>query len=150
MTIKAISALAAIIATGSIACAAQAQGIDYAKTSFTAQKLGPNVYVLTGSPDTDPIHPEGAGGRIGLLVGPDGVLMVDSSYAPLSDKVLAAIRKLSPAPIRYVVNTHLHGDHVGGNPAFAKMGAVMLASEETWRRKASGAHPRAIQGAPKC
>jgi glyoxylase-like metal-dependent hydrolase (beta-lactamase superfamily II) len=121
------------MATASIATAVRAQGIDYAKTFFTTQKLAPNVYVLTGSPGTDAGHPEGAGGRIGVLVGPDGVLMVDASYAPLSDKIVEAIRKISPAPIRYLVDTHFHPDHTGGNPNFARMGAIILAREETWQ-----------------
>jgi cyclase len=131
--LKATVALAAIIATTSIAGGARAQGIDYAKTFFTTQKLAPNVYVLTGSPGTDAGHPEGAGGRIGVLVGPEGVLLVDASYAPLSDKIVEAIRKVSPGPIRYLVDTHFHPDHTGGNPNFAKMGAIILAREETWQ-----------------
>src|ERR1700712_1684051 len=110
---------------------ADAQGIDYSKISIITTQLAPGVYVLTGSPNVDPGHPEGAGGRIGLLVGPDGVLMVDAQYAPLGDKVLAAIRKLSNAPIKYLVDTHEHPDHTGGNPTFAKLGATIFAREET-------------------
>jgi cyclase len=87
--------------------------------------------VLTGSPNVDPGHPEGAGGRIGVLVGPEGVLMVDAQYAPLGDKVLAAIRKLSNAPIKFLIDTHEHPDHTGGNPTFAKLGATIFAREET-------------------
>lgn len=112
---------------------AQAQGIDFDKTTFTAQELAPNVFVLTGSSGTDPGHPEGAGGRIGFLFGPDGVLMVDASYAPLAPKVLAAIRDITPAPIRYLVDTHSHPDHTGGNPFFAQQGALILAREEAWQ-----------------
>jgi cyclase len=116
---------------GAALCAgAHAQGIAYDKTEFITSKLSENVYVLTGSPGVDPGHPEGAGGRIGLLVGPEGVLMVDASYAPLTDKVVAAIRKIGPAPIRFLVDTHEHPDHTGGNPAFARLGAVIFAREE--------------------
>ena len=107
-----------------------AQGIQYDKAEFITEKVGPNVYVFTGSPGTDPGHPEGAGGRVGVLAGPDGVLMVDASYAPLSDKLAAAIRKISPSPIRFVVDTHEHPDHTGGNPQFARMGALIIAREE--------------------
>ena len=116
----------AVIGTG-----AHAQGIDYSRISIITTQVAPNVYVLTGSPNVDPGHPEGAGGRIGVLVGPEGVLMVDAQYAPLGDKVLAAIRKLGDAPIKYLVDTHEHPDHTGGNPTFAKLGATIFARQET-------------------
>jgi cyclase len=123
-----------------------AQGIQYDKSEFTAEMVGPNVYILTGSPGTDPGHPEGAGGRVGVLAGPDGVLMVDASYAPLADKLAAAIRKISPAPIRFLVDTHEHPDHTGGNPAFARMGALILAREEV-RQELSVGFPPAVAAA---
>ncbi len=63
---------------------------------------------------------EGHGGTISVLTGPDGVLMVDAQFAPLTDKVVAAIRKISDQPIRFLVDTHVHGDHTGGNENFAK------------------------------
>jgi cyclase len=107
-----------------------AQAIDFDKTEILTERLAPDFYALTGSPGVDPGHPEGAGGRIGVLVGPDGVFMVDATYAPLTDKVVAAIRKLSPAPIRFLVNTHSHPDHTGGSPNFARIGAIVLAREE--------------------
>ena len=86
--------------------------------------------MLTGSGGLDPSHEDAAGGRIGVLAGPDGVLMIDSQYAQLGDKVLAAVRKISHAPIRYLVNTHIHRDHTAGNAYFAKQGAVIFAREE--------------------
>jgi cyclase len=88
---------------------------------------------LTGSPELDPGHPEAAGGRIGVLVGSEGVFMVDGTYEPLADKVTAAIRKVTPGPIRFLIDTHYHPDHTGGNPVFARLGAVVLAREETRR-----------------
>jgi len=127
------------------ACA-YAQGIQYDKTEFVAEKVGPNVYVLTASPGTDPGHPEGAGGKVGLLAGPEGVLMVDASYAPLSDKLTAAIRKISPFPIRFLIDTHEHPDHTGGNPAFARMGALILAREEV-REELNVGFPPAVAAA---
>ena len=109
---------------------AHAQGIDYAKVEILIEKLASNVYALTGSAGVDPGHPEAAGGRIGVLVGGDGILMVDAQYAPLTDKVVAAIRTLSPAPIRFLIDTHEHPDHTGGNPNFVKTGALLFAREE--------------------
>jgi glyoxylase-like metal-dependent hydrolase (beta-lactamase superfamily II) len=129
---KTRSALIASTAAFLSATTAGAQGINYDKTFFTTQQLAPNFYTLTGAAGTDPGHPEAAGGRIGVLVGSDGVLMVDASYAPLSDKIAEAIRKITPAPIRYLVDTHWHPDHTGGNPNFARLGAVILAREELW------------------
>jgi cyclase len=81
---------------------------------------------------------EGQGGTIGVLFGPDGVFMVDTQFAPLSDKIAAAIKQLTPQPIKFVVNTHVHGDHTGGNENFAKMGATIIAREELRLRLA---HP---------
>jgi glyoxylase-like metal-dependent hydrolase (beta-lactamase superfamily II) len=107
-----------------------AQLIDFAKVEIITEKLAPNVYMLSGSGGLDPSHDDAAGGRIGVLAGPDGVLMIDSQYAQLGDKVLAAVRKISDAPIRYLVNTHIHRDHTAGNAYFAKQGAAIFAREE--------------------
>src|SRR2546430_7510928 len=106
---------------------AQGQGIDYGKIDIITQQVAPNLYLLSGSAGADPGHQDAAGGRIGVLAGPDGVFMVDTQYAPLTDKVVAAIRKISGAPIRFVVNTHLHGDHTDGNANFVMMGTLLLA-----------------------
>jgi cyclase len=112
----------------------EAQGIAYSKIALSTQKVASNLYIITGSPDVDPIHPDAAGGRITALVGEDGVLLVDAQYAPITDKVQLAVRTISAAPVRYVVNTHAHLDHTGGNAAFAAMGAVIVAREETRER----------------
>jgi len=112
------------------AVAARGQGIDYAKIEILTEKIAPNLYMLAGSAGADPGHQDAAGGRIGILAGPDGVFMVDAQYAQVSDKVLAAIRKISAEPIRFLVNTHVHGDHTAGNANFVKMGALLLAREE--------------------
>jgi cyclase len=124
------STLFAIMVTAFVGTTASALGIDYDKTEIITQQLAPNFYALTGSPGTDPGHPEAAGGRIGVLTGPDGVFMVDAGYKPLTGKVVAAIRKLSPGPIRYLVDTHEHPDHTGGNPEFARMGTLVIARDE--------------------
>jgi len=73
---------------------------------------------------------EGRGGNIGLSIGADGVIMIDDQFAPLTDKILAAIRELSDGEIRMVINTHVHGDHTGGNENLGKMGILILARDE--------------------
>jgi glyoxylase-like metal-dependent hydrolase (beta-lactamase superfamily II) len=80
------------------------------------QPLRGGVYMLTGS-----------GGNIGLSVGDDGAFLVDDQYAPLSAKILAAVKTVTPHPVKFVVNTHWHGDHTGGNEAMGKAGAVIVA-----------------------
>ena len=118
------------LAAVALSVSALAQGTDYSKIDITSEKMGPNLYMLSGSAGVDPGHQDAAGGRIGVLVGPDGIFMVDAQYAPLTDKVVAAIRKISPAPIRFLVNTHVHGDHTGGDANIVKLGATLFAREE--------------------
>jgi len=100
---------------------------DYSKVTITTTKISDSLYTL-----------DGAGGRVGVLVGKDGILIVDDEFAPLSDKLIAAIRAISDGPIRFLVNTHVHGDHTGGNANFAKQGAVIFARNELRHRLA---HP---------
>src|ERR1700749_1164531 len=100
---------------------------DYSKVVIQTVKLAPNFYVLNGS-----------GGAIGVLAGPDGVLMVDSQFAPLTEKIVAAIKQVSNAPIRFLINTHVHPDHTGGNANLGKMGVTIFAREELRNRLA---HP---------
>ena len=92
---------------------------DFSKVEIKTTKLGANFYVL-----------EGQGGAIGILAGPDGVLMVDSQFAPLTEKIVAAIKQISDRPIRFLVNTHVHGDHTGGNENLGKMGVAILARDQ--------------------
>ena len=89
---------------------------DFSKVEIKTTKLTDNFYTL-----------EGQGGTIGVLPGPDGVFMVDSQFAPLSEKIAAAIKQISDRPIRFLVNTHVHGDHTGGDANFGKMGVTILA-----------------------
>src|SRR5260221_9929138 len=78
-------------------------------------KLGGNVYGI-----------DGQGGRAAALVGPDGIFLVDAQFARVTDKIVAALKEVSPSPIKFLVNTHVHGDHTGGNENFAKLGATIL------------------------
>ncbi|HSR05635.1 MAG TPA: MBL fold metallo-hydrolase [Bryobacteraceae bacterium] len=109
------------------------QGIDYAKIEILTEKIAPNLYMLSGSAGADPGHQDAAGGRIGILTGPDGIFMVDAQYAQVSEKVLAAIRKISAQPIRFLVNTHVHGDHTAGNANFVKMGSAAVCARRAAR-----------------
>ena len=109
--------------------AAFGQGVDFARQEIETVKITDSIYVLMGGP---------AQGNVLVSVGADGVFLVDSMYAQMHDKLVAAIRKLSPAPIRYLVNTHLHGDHTAGNAAFQKMGAVVLSHDNMRQRMVDG------------
>jgi cyclase len=100
---------------------------DFSKVEVKAEKVAEGVYVLTGS-----------GGNIGLSIGKSGSLVIDDQYAPLSDKILAAIKALTPDPVRFVVNTHWHGDHTGGNENFAKDGITIVAHDNIRTRLAAG------------
>src|SRR5215467_12678612 len=122
--------LTVVLAFATLCTNGWAQEMDFNKVEIITQQFGPNVYMLTGSSGLDPSHEDAAGGRIGVLAGPDGVLMIDSQYAQLTDKVLAAVRKISTGPIRILVNTHIHRDHTAGNAFFAKQGATIFAREE--------------------
>src|SRR5213594_1469573 len=119
-----------LIATAMPASVWAQGGIQYDKIEIKTDKVAPNLYMLSGSEGVDPGHPDGAGGRIGVLAGPDGIFMVDSQYLQIGDKVLAAVKSIDRGPIRFLVNTHIHGDHTAGNATFAKLGAVLIAREE--------------------
>ncbi len=118
------------------AALAYAQGPpDFSKVEIKTTKITDKFYTL-----------EGQGGMIGVLVGPDGVFMVDTQFAPLSDKIAAAVKQITPQPIKFVVNTHVHGDHTGGDENFGKMGATIISREELRFRLA---HPNpGANGAP--
>ena len=107
--------LSASITALAVPAAAQGQQ-DFTRWRSSRRRFSDNFVAL-----------EGQGGRIGVLHGPDGVFMVDSQFAPLGDKIVAAIRKVSDQPIKVLVNTHVHGDHTGGNEHFGKMGATIIA-----------------------
>ena len=96
---------------------------------LVTEKLASNLYSLHGSTGLDPTHPDGAGGRVAVLFGSDGVLMVDTEDPQLASKTLDTIRTFTSAPIKVVVNSHIHPDHTGGNAFFAKQGAVIFSQE---------------------
>lgn len=93
------------------------------EVQITSTKLTDNYYML-----------KGRGGNIGLLIGEDGVLMIDDQFAPLTPKILAAIKKITPKPVSYLLNTHWHGDHTGGNLNMRKEGATIVSHENVRKR----------------
>jgi glyoxylase-like metal-dependent hydrolase (beta-lactamase superfamily II) len=120
--------LAALAATTMLfAGAANAQGIDFAKVEVKTTDLGNKTYML-----------EGAGGNVTVAVGTDGIIMVDGQFAPMHDKLKAAIAALSNQPIKYLINTHFHGDHTGGNGPFQADGAIVVAQDNIRLRLAAG------------
>jgi glyoxylase-like metal-dependent hydrolase (beta-lactamase superfamily II) len=116
-----------LILTCGIVDAVAQQNIDFKKLELQTVKVADGLYVLTGGP---------AQGNIAVSVGNDGVFLVDSMYAQMHQKIVDAVRALSPLPIRYVVNTHLHGDHTAGNAAMARLGAVIISHENMRKRMA--------------
>jgi cyclase len=103
-----------------VASAQQQQ--DFSKVEIKSEKVAENLYLLTGQ-----------GGNMALLVG-DSPLLVDDQFLPLAPKIVAAIQGLSSKPVRFLLNTHFHGDHSGGNPAFGKAGSVIIAHDNTFKR----------------
>lgn len=117
----------ALILTCGIWNAAAQQNIDFEKLELQTVKVADRLYVLMGGP---------AQGNIAVSIGSDGVFLVDSMYGQMHQKIVDAVRALSPLPIRYVVNTHLHGDHTAGNAAMATLGAVIISHENMRKRMA--------------
>jgi len=107
-----VFAAVAVATLASLAVFAQQQ--DFANVDVHLQKAQGNIYMLVG-----------AGGNVTVQIGSDGVLLVDTQYAPMSNKILAAVRTLSQGPLRYIINTHSHPDHVGGNEPLRKAGSTI-------------------------
>jgi cyclase len=105
-----------------LAGSAVAQG-DFDDVKIEATDLGGGIHMLTG-----------AGGNLGVCVGDDGVFLIDDQYAPLSDKIKAAIAEISDGPIRFVFNTHWHGDHTGGNENFGASGSLLVSHANVRQR----------------
>jgi len=96
---------------------------DWDKVEITVEKAADNIYVLKGS-----------GGNIGIAVSENGVYMIDDQFGPLTDKILAAIATVTDQPVRFLVNTHWHGDHTGGNENLANKGTILIAHENVRKR----------------
>lgn len=117
--------VALIIAAIALPAASLAQDRDWSKIEVKTTHVAGSVYMLSG-----------AGGNIGVSAGEDGVFLIDDQFAPLSDKVKAAVAAISAKPIRFLINTHWHGDHTGGNENFGKAGVVIVAQDNVRTRMA--------------
>jgi len=106
-----------------------AQNQDFSKVQIKVSKVSGNVYML-----------EGSGGNIAASVGEDGIVLVDDQYAPLADKIAAALKNIGATdkPVRFIINTHYHGDHTGGNLPFASKGATVIAHDNVRKRLETG------------
>lgn len=100
---------------------------DFTKVQVKATKVAGQIYVIEDA------TAEFSGGNIGVSVGPDGIVLVDDKFAPLAPKIEAALRKISDKPIKFIINTHFHGDHTGGNEPFGRKSTI-IAHENTRKR----------------
>jgi len=119
---KALFALLALLALG-----AQAQQRNFDAVQIKTTQVAPGIYML-----------EGEGGNIGVSAGEDGVFLIDDQFAPLTPKIVAAVKAISDKPIRFLMNTHWHGDHVGGNENLGKAGVVIIAHDNVYKRMSVG------------
>jgi cyclase len=113
-----------------------AQQQDFSKVEIKVVPVSGSIYMLQGS-----------GGNIGVSAGPDGILIIDDQYAPLADKIRAALKGINPGKLKFVLNTHYHGDHTGGNPEFGPEASI-IAQENVRKRLASGTMRRGTKVEP--
>jgi cyclase len=122
-------ALMLVTAAAFASAAGGGQGQDFSKVQIKATKVSGNIYML-----------EGAGGNIAASIGEDGIVIVDDQFAPLAEKIQASLKSLgiTDKPVRFVINTHYHGDHTGGNAPFSNAGSTVIAQDNVRKRMASG------------
>src|SRR5215470_17418085 len=123
------AAIAISLSTVFISAAPSQQEPDWSKVQIKVTKVSGNVYML-----------EGQGGNIAASVGEDGIVIVDDEFAPLAEKIQAALKdlKITDKPVRFVINTHYHGDHAGGNAPFTTSGSTIIAQDNVRKRLQSG------------
>ena len=125
-----------------LSAAALSQEDRFAGVEITTHEVAPGIYMLVGM-----------GGNIGVSVGEDGVFMIDDQFAPLTDKITAAVAALTDQPIRFVINTHWHGDHTGGNENLGNQGALIVAHDKVYQRMSRdteiGLFNQVVPAAPK-
>lgn len=104
---------------------------DFSKAKITSEKLSDNIYALFGE-----------GGNIGLAIGENAAYLIDDQFGPLTEKIVAHVQTLTDKPINFVLNTHLHGDHTGGNENLAKAGAMIIAHDNVRKRMVTADEPQ--------
>ena len=115
------------LALAALSFGALAQQRNFDAVQIKTTKVADGIYML-----------EGEGGNIGVSAGEDGVFLIDDQFAPLTPKITAAVKAISDKPIRFLINTHWHGDHVGGNENFGKAGVVIVAHDNVYKRMSVG------------
>jgi cyclase len=132
----------AILTLLGLSTSVAAAQVNYDTVQVRAVQLSPGLHVLFG-----------AGGNIGLSTGPDGTFIIDDQFAPLTAKIVAAIRTVTDKPVKFVINTHWHGDHAGGNENFGNAGAVIIAHDNVRKRMSTeqfiAAMNQRVQSAPR-
>jgi cyclase len=123
-----------LVALVALAAAAPIAAQDFSKVEIRTEQVAPGVHTLFG-----------AGGNIGVSTGPDGTFIIDDQYAPMTPKIQAALAKLSKDPPRFVLNTHWHFDHTGGNENFGKAGSLIVAHDNVRVRMSSDQFIEAMQ-----
>jgi len=131
-----ISLVIALFSRGVLAQGLEGPGfaVDYDTVEFRMTQVAGRVHMLAG-----------AGGNLGVFVADDGVFLVDSQFAPLTERIRAEIRNLTPHPVRFLINTHFHGDHTGGNENFGPAGALIVAHENVRRTLAQPHYIEMVQ-----
>ena len=124
---KILFVLAVMLSFGAHAQQQQQQQSKYDAVQIKTHKITDSIYML-----------EGLGGNIGVSVGEDGVILIDDQYAPLTQRIVEAIKAITDKPIRFVINTHYHGDHTGGNENLGRMGVVIVAHDTVHKRLLAG------------
>ena len=125
---------AAVLAAAARPAAADDEELHVDKIQLKATKVGGQVYVI------EDVTREFSGGNVGVAIGPDGVVVIDDKFAPIAPKLEAALRGITDQPVRFVLNTHYHGDHTGGNGTFAPK-ATIVAHDNT-RKRILSEHPK--------
>jgi cyclase len=115
------------LALAALSSAAWAQQRNFDAVQIKTTKVADGIYML-----------EGEGGNIGVSAGEDGVFLIDDQFAPLTPKILDAVKAISDKPVRFLMNTHWHGDHVGGNENLGKAGVVIIAHDNVYKRMSVG------------
>ena len=123
-----------VYAASSLGQWAIAQSQDFSQVEIQTVPVAPDIFMLVGE-----------GGNIGVSAGEDGVFMIDDQYAPLTEKIISAIAEITPEPIRFLINTHWHFDHTGGNENLGEAGVVIVAHEEVYERMSTDQFIEAFQ-----